>query len=559
MEPTMKVTRYLFLALLLPVVFATSALALPANKVLTVQLMSLSASGQLSPPRSISVTSDVNGKVAFTFPNVPTSDVAQFLLVRILDGTNILRQSVSAAPAPNGTINVGISEVTTSQATAMIKACADSHSSNATLAAMIMTMIRSGAITDADLLNTSPMTRAAAAAFESFLAANGAAGNLPAFRANLFPALRDFSARYKESVDAAFIANDVNTTNPALDLQNKAASNRLEADKRGDAIAGFLSAFVNAGVDAGISPALMHSAFTEAGKAVEALSSPVSSDVVTAILANFRTGAEHCQLLAAMRSYSGALPFLNISSASKQQQFNVAGATLSNALVIAQESFEQIFADPVFFPTSQNFAFAQDNLNLTLQSILTNFIANTTSSPGEITAMQTNLASRMAGIGGIMSGMTPGTLQGMGIGSMFTSSAASSQNWLTMMVVGANYVTPTLPLIYTPSTASLTGILTDPLNPPVIVPPPPPDFSRFVDPYKSLLQLQYDLELLKFVNLKALDQASLPITQATLAKIKENDLALRGNLFRNISISGAGNGADLANAFMIVMAQPELL
>jgi hypothetical protein len=585
MEPTMKVTRYLFIALLLSIFFATSALALPANKVLTVQLMSLSASGQISPARSITVTSDANGKVAFTFPNVPTSDVAQFLLVRILDGTDILRQSVTAAPTPNGTINVGISEVTTSQATSMIKAFADSHSSNATLSAMIMTMIRSGAISDADLLNVSPLARAAVAAFESFLEVNGAAGTLPAFRANLIPAMRDFSATYKESVDVALIANEVSTTNPALDLQNKAASNLLEAVKRGDAIARFLSAMVNAGVDAGISPSLIHAAFTEAGKAVEALSSPVSSDVVTAILANFRTGAEHCQLLAAMRSYSRALPFMNVTSGTRQplfanvttaarqqplnsavqqfnnsvQLFNAARATLINALVIAQESFEQIFADPVFIPTSQNIAFAQDNLNLTLQSILTNFIANTTASPGEITAIQSTLASRMAGMGGIMSGMSLGTLQSLGIGSLFTSPTATSTNWQTMMVAGANYVTPALPLIYTPSTATLTGILTDPSNPPVIVPPPPTDFSRFADPYKSFLQLQYDLELLKFVNLKAMARASQPITQTTLAKIKEDDLAMRNNMLQNISIIGTGNGPDLANAFMIILAQPELL
>src|ERR1039457_5106817 len=106
------------------------------------------------------------------------------------------------------------------------------------------------------------------------------------------------------------------------------------------------------------------------------------------------------------------MPFLNISSAVRLQQFNAAAATLSNALVIAQESFEQIFADHVFFPTSQNIGFAQDNLHRTLQSLVTNFIADSTASPGEITDMQTTMAARMAGMGGIMSGMTPGTLQG---------------------------------------------------------------------------------------------------------------------------------------------------
>jgi hypothetical protein len=542
----MNVTRYFFLVLLLSVVFVTSASALPANTVLTVQLMSLSASGQLSPARSISVTTDINGKVEFTFPNVPTSDVVPFLVVRITDGTTILRQSVAAAPAPQGTIHMGISEATTSQATAMIKAFTDSRGTNATLAAMIITMIRSGAISDTDLLNISPLARAAAAAFESFLSANGASGNLPAFRAGLLPAMRDFSAKYQESVDVALLANDVSTANPTLDLQNKAASNQLEAAKRGEASARFLSALVNAGVDAGISPALMHMAFTEAGKAVEALSSPVSADVVTAALAVFRTEAEQCQLLAEMRSYSSALPFMNISSAARLQQFNAAAATLSTALIAAQESFEQIFSDPVFFPTSQSIAFAQDTLNRTLQSLMTNFMAGTTASPGEITAMQTTMAAQMTGV--VMSNFS--SLRRQGIGSMVTSPTASSQNWLTMMVAGGNFVTPALQLNYSSSVSTLAA------NFPTLT---PPKFSLFSNPYKSLFRLQYDLMLLKFTNQKALAQASQPVTQTSLAQIKENDLARRNTMLQNISISGSGNAANLSNAFLIVMAQPELI
>jgi|GEM_PF-1224570 len=568
----MKVTRYLFLVLLLSAVFAAPALALPANTVLTVQLMSLSATGQLSPARSISVTTDNNGKVEFSFPNVPTSDVVPFLLIRIVDGTTILRQSVVTPPAPNGTINAGMSEVTTSQATAMIKAFTDSRNGSSTMSAMVMTMIRSGAISGTDLLNASPLIRAAAAAFESFLATNGAAGNLPAFRANLLPAMRDFAATYKESVDAALIANDVNTANPVQDLLNKAASNQLEAVKRGDASAHLLSALVNAGVDAGISPALMHMAFTEAGKAVESLASPVSADVVAAILAAFRTGAEHCQLQAAMRGYTVAMPFMNVTTGTRQPQFanvttaarlqgltpvvqqfdnsmqqlNSAIATLSTALVTAQEPFEQIFADPDFFPTSQNIAFARDNLNLTLQSLLANFMASTTSSPGEVAAIQATLASRMRG--NVMSNMS--TLRRQGIGSLLTNPAASSQNWLTMMVAGANYVSPALQFTYSSSISSLAA------NYPTLV---PPRFSSFSSPYRSLFRLQFDLMLLKFTNQQALALATQPITQAALARIKEDDLARRSTMLQGITITGAGNGASLANAFMVVLAQPELL
>ena len=579
----MKVLRYLIVALLLSVASAPSALALPINKVLTVQLSIITSAvfndlGQitpvLAPVRSISVTTDASGKVSFGFSAVPTSDKVQFLIVRILDGTTVLRQSVVPAPDPGGTVNFGVSEVTTSQATALLKAFADSGGGSPTLTAMIMTMVRSGAISDTDLRNTSPLARTAASAFETFLATHGAAGQLPAFRANLLPALRDFAAAYKNSVDVTTLANDANTSNPVQDLQNKAASNLAEAASRGDAIARFLGAVVNAGADAGISPSVMQLAFTEAGKAAEALPSSVSPDVVTAMLAMFRTGAQHCQLRAEMRNYTGALPFLNMTtavaqrtfhnmttvagqrlfknmttSASQQQyrvavqNFTAAAATLDSALQTAQESFERIFADPAAFPAVQDITFARDNLSLTLRSLTSNFITSTSSSPGELLAMQTNMAGKI-------NGMTLGTLQGAGIGSMFTSTSASSQNWLKMMVAGANFISPPIQMNYSSAITNLAGKFPS---------QPPPNFSLFSNPYKSLLRLQYDLMLLKFNKQLALAQAAQPVTLTALAQIEEDDLVLRNTMLSSISISGIESGADLANALMTAMMQPDLL
>jgi hypothetical protein len=553
----MKVTRYLFFALLLSTICATSALALPINKVLTAQLSLISSavvnqSGLITPVlipvRSISVTTDASGKVSFGFTSVPTSDSAQFLMVQILDGTTVLRQSVVPAPAPGGTVNFGVSEVTTSQATALLKAFADSGGGSTTLAAMIMTMVRSGAISDTDLRNLSPLARAAASAFESFLVTNGAAGQLPAFRANLLSALRDLSSTYKDSVDTVALANDASTANPVQDLLNKAASNEREAVRRGDAIARFLGALVNAGADAGISPALMQTAFTEAGRAAETTVSPVSSDVVTAILAIFRTGAQHCQLRAELRSYAGALPFVNVTSASRVQQFNGAAATLGDAMVTAQESFELLFVDPAAFPALQDMTFARDNLSLSLQALMTNFITATTASPGELIDMQTIMAGRMRGMGGIMSNFSTVTLQRAGIGSMMSTSATSStQNWLTMMVAGGNYITPAIQLNYSSSITNLAGNF-----PQVVV----PKFAMFADPYKSLLRLQFDLMLLKFNNQLALSQAVQPISQADLAMIKETDMINRMTVLNRM---GGSLNSVQKSSLLMVMSQPELL
>jgi hypothetical protein len=225
------------------------------------------------------------------------------------------------------------------------------------------------------------------------------------------------------------------------------------------------------------------------------------------------------------------------------QQFNGAAATLGNSMVTAQESFELIFASPAAFPSFQDIAFARDNLSLTLQSLTTNFITNTTASPGEVIDMQTIMAGKM-------NGMTLATLQGMGIGSMFTSPSASSQNWLTMMVAGANFFTPPIQMTYSSAVTKLASRFPS---------QPPPNFTLLSTPYKSLLRLQYDLMLPKFNNRQALAQAAQPVTESTLAQIKEDDLALRNTMLSSITVSGNGSGANLANALMIVMMQPELL
>jgi len=584
----MKVTRYLFLALILSVGFATSALALPANKVLTVQLSRVGAAGQVVPIRSISVTSDAAGKVAFNLTAVPTSDVTPFLVVRILDGATMLRQSLFVAPPPNGAANVGVSEVTTSQATAMLKAFADAGGGSTTLAAMILNMVRSGAISDIDLRNVSPLARAAATAFESFLTDPQKGGvssaQLSAFRTSLLSAMRDFGATYKESVDVVSLANDVNTADPALDAQNKALSNQNEARKRGDAIARFLAALVNAGADAGIAPTLLHLAMNEAGKAVEMTASGVSADLVTVMVEAFRTGAAHCQLRGELRAYTGALPFFNMTSAAAQQtfhnmsttsggqrqfknmtsatkqqqftatvqRFNAAAGTLGDAMVSAQEVFELIFSDPTHFPTLTDITFARDNLIITLQSLTTNLITDTTATPGDITTMQRGMASGMGGV--VMSNMS--SLQRQGVGSMFTTPTASSQLWVMMMVAGANFVAPPIQLSYSSAIPAQVkpGLL---VKYPQL--PTPPDYSLINNPYKSLLRLQYDLMLLKFNNQLALSSAVQPVSETVLVGIKENDLSLRNTMLQKITISGIGNSADLANALMIALAQPELL
>lgn len=549
----MNVIRNLFVALLVAVATASPALALPVNSQLTVQLSGVAANGRLTTLRAGLVTSDANGKANFAFSAVPTVENYPYLLVRVFDSNSVLiRQSMVPAPTANGSVTAAVSEVTSNQATAMLKAFADAGAGNSTLAAMVVTMVRSGATSDADLTGLSPLARNAASAFESFLANNGAADKLPAFRDNLTVALRQLAADYKTAVDAAAVANDVTTTNPQQDLLNKAAANEQEAIRRGDAMANFLTALVQAGVDAGIDPQLMQVAFTEAGSAAEQTGAGIGGDVQATLLAAFRIGAQHCQLTAELKTYAAALPFFNLTTAARGQQCQIATAkvqtgstAVANGLVAAMEEFEKTFVDPGAFPTPQDIAFARDLYVQTAQSLTANFIATGTASAGEIASMQSIMAAGMAQMGGVMAGVTTTTLQQAGIGTTFTSPSASSQNWLSLMAAGADLVNPAVQLSYSSSVTNLAGRF-----PTLAVPP----FAGFADPYKSLLRLQFDLLLLKFNNIQALAQAGQPVSQQALALIKENDLALRSTLAAGLVAPDA-----LKGALVTALTQPELL
>lgn len=546
----MKPMRYLSLAFLWSAIHVASAFAFPANKPLTVQLSTVSPSGQLATVSSIAVTSDAAGKVSFSFSHVPTSDTTSFLMIQILDGSTVLRRSIVAAPAPGGGASAGVSEVTDRQAVAMEKAFANAGNGNPTLAMMVLTMVRSGAMSDTDLQNIAPLAKSATDAFENSLAANGAGSQIAAFRTALLPALRDFSSGYKASVDAVTLANDASTADPVQDIINKAASNKAEAMKRGDAMAIFLNDVVNAATDAGISPSLVHIAVTEAGKAVEAGATTTTSDVVAAMLDAFRTAAEQCQLRAEMRKYADALPVVG-GTTTQTLQLSTASTAFASGIMTAQESYELTFEDPSLFPSAVDSNFARDTMGTMLQSLTTNFITATTATSGDVDAMLTTMASGMAGMGGSMSGMTLATLQGMGIGSMVTGPGTSSQNWDLMMVAGANFVAPGSTLTYTPATTTLLGQLSTPYVPAVAA----PDFTQFADPYRSLLELQYDLTLLKFLNLQAMAQATQPVSAAALAQMKEDDLARRTAVLTNIS----GLTAAQKDALLTSLSQPELM
>ena len=518
---------------------AASALALTPNTAYTVKLSTVSSTGLLSPVASMAATADSTGKLAFSFPNAPSTGTNRFLMVQVVDSNGATaRQGMVAAPAPGGNVTMGVSEVTDKQAKAMIKTMADAQSDDPGFVMMLMTMVRSGAITDTDAQGFSPLAQAAKGAFDAFMTSNGVtAAQMAQFKSNLLTAMQSYAGEINQSVIAA----------------NQTA----EAGTRGDAIALFMDAMVNAGANAGIPANLMPIAFDSGGAAAEAaaVTSSINADVITAMKAMFRTGTQQRQVRAEMRRFADSMPVMGATTA-QLNQFSAARTQMGNAMLGAQENFEQMFANPAAFPAAPTISAKETTMLTAMQTAFTTFLSSNTSgvaaSNSDISTMLGTMATRMSSMGGMMGGMTSGTLSGMGIGMMVTTPGSSTtQNWTVMMVSTNNFVVPSLPMTYTSSTATLAGQLTG-LG---ITPPTAPTFTSFADPYKSMLELQYDLMLAKLINLQKLAQIGATPTQAQLATIKGADLTIKATIGGNI----AGLTSTQAAALMVSLAQPQML
>jgi hypothetical protein len=529
----MKIIKFICLAL--GVFFATSAMALTPNTTFMVKMSTVSSTGQLMQTATTSGTSDANGKISFSFSNIPNNTMSKFLTVQIVDGSGtVVRQAMVPTSASGSNISMGVSEITDKQAKAMLKTMSDAGSDNPTQAMVIMTMVRSGAMTDADAQNFSPIARSAATSFETYMTANGVTvTQMATFKTNMLSAMTDNAAKYKESVDAS---------TPAL-----------SAGKRGEAMTAFMDALVKAATDAGISANMMQIAFDEAGKAAEsvAATSPMSADVISAMKASLRVGTQQRQIKAQMRTYSDAMTTIG-ASATHMQQFTAANATIGTAMTSAQMNFEQMFANSLVFPDAATINATESTMLAAMQTAFNNFLnTDAAASSNDIAGMLGTMATRMNGMGGMMSGMTSTTLANMGIGKMMTTPGGALQNWTVMMMASMNdFLTPSLTMTYTPST-TLSGQLTA-LG---VTPPTPPTFSQFADPYKSMLEIQYDLMLVKLIDAQKLLQLGTTPTQAQLAQLKEDELAMKAAIKQNIaSLTDAQK-----DALIVSMSAPEMM
>jgi hypothetical protein len=191
------------LALLFSTVFATAALAAPltANHSYTVQLSTVSATGQLTPVNQMDATTDASGKLNFQFSNVPDTGSASYLMVQIMDTvggqTQLVRQTLVPAPTPGQQMGMGVNEVSYRQTQAALQAMqTTTGTAGSTLGVLFpMTMISTGAIPGSAAGNIGQAANDAATAFRNTLTQGGVTTNqMASFQSGLLDAMRTYAA-----------------------------------------------------------------------------------------------------------------------------------------------------------------------------------------------------------------------------------------------------------------------------------------------------------------------------------------------------------------------------
>jgi len=533
----MKKILSLALALFLATFFAKSALALTPNHSYTVELMTVSTSGQQTSVAQMDATADATGKLNFQFSNVPDANTGPFLMIQIMDTVDgqqqAVRQTLVPAPTAGQHLQMGVNEVSSRQTQVALQAMQAAAGDQALRAMFPILVVPTGAISANDVNSFGQMSGSAVTAFHDYLTQNGVTGGqLSDFQSGMLDAMRDFAAANKTAVDQADLGN-------AAGLYGRAGSQ-------------FLAAMMQAGATAGIDPLLMSAAFDEAGRSINhspALNSLPTGEI-DAMQASFLADAQQRQLLAQMINYTDAMPVVG-SNANQNQTFTNARNTLQDAMFQARQNFfQQAFLDPTILDQTA-IDQALNTMQTAMQNAFDTFDQETTATTTQINDMLGIMAGGMNGMGGMGGGMMSGTtLTQMGFGMMQTSLDGTTQNWSTMMVAAGNLIPGVPGFAYTPDTNNLTAQLAAENVPTA------PDWSLIPDgPYKSMLQLQYDLMLVRLIDAQTMAGLTQPPTQDDLAAISATDLANRTAIRQNMQ----GLNATQIDALMAALSPTQLV
>ena len=449
---------------------------LPLSKELTVKLSALDSQGRLQTVSEVSAKTDALGKIAFSFPIVPSSAVTPFLHLQIVDGSEVLRQAIVPAPLPGGTVDAGVSETTDLQARSILRAAAISGKLTPVHLLVAHALLRTPAISAANAESAGAAIVAGADAISQVLASDNLTDKqLSSFMSTLSRALADAAAMYRTSVD-----------------DSVSFDQKVEAYRRGEAFAILLQGLVSAGTEAGINLETISTAFAAAGGAAEtALEATPAIDPFTRaeMRLSYMTGILNLSNYRMLRELTSSLGYVGITAPRYARIFNVIDLAVEHhehhANVIGWRITDSFGTNDIqaFRMLEFNSLARQD---LLLAKIGLESFFNSTANP-EYADLMLEITGRMAGMGGIMSGMTPEMLMEIiGRPTMPTLTPYELAVW--------SYIHREPAFAYTPIPGLVDQLITRPATVPA--------FDRLAEPYRSLALLMYDLQLVSSLRLQ---------------------------------------------------------
>jgi len=418
--------------------------ALPANTQYTVTLEKFLSDGTLSTVAATQVLTDVNGKIAFTFSNVPACPTTNFLSIKVTDGlNNIVRRSFAPAPPANATNGLGANGVSTKQGEAMVSIGARIGSDDPLAVLFGLMFTRTDVLTATDISSIATIGQEAVInGMEPDMLANGVtAAQLTTFKQKLVCAsagkkdLSNFTTLFKSAVDT-----------PAQAQADMAKAAGLLGDIVIDAAeaAGidldvFLAAFetagdkVNAGAGAAAMAAMSVSVRNSMNQSVNSFST--------------RIGVQKVQ-----SRYAAMLSTLGVSGAAVTR-FNTAVSTLGTDMAAIDTTYAKYFDDPVNWPMTNAI---QTAIDTAFQTAFGTFQTSIASTDAEITQMQTNISA------GLNNAVTQGALAAQNIGKYWDFNG-NQVNWPIPQTGATNFVASALSaggsLSYTRSTLAIPAAI----------------------------------------------------------------------------------------------------
>lgn len=352
---------------------------LTAGETYTVVMSKVNSNGTVTQVNSTTAVADLNGKISFSFANVPTSPGTFFLVLTVKDsGGAVVRRSFVPAPPEDGTGQLGVNDLSTTQTDMILQALSDAATDDPIVVAYGLILTRTANLSDTDVASIALLGKLAIMeGFEAFLTDNGVTSSqLDTFKQKIVynqphRDLSNFTALFKSAVDNPDQASD--------DL-GKAAG--MIAD-----------IFIDAAVASGIDLGLIQAAHDASGDVVQnnpdaaAAFAEISGSTGSVINAAMSTFFTRIAAVKVKTSYTNALNTLD-ASGSQVSQFNAAVQTMVTAMENIDKQYAQYFENPELMTEE-----IKDAMNSAYQDAFTAFQGEIADSPENIADMKTNVAT----------------------------------------------------------------------------------------------------------------------------------------------------------------------